>query len=213
VGATTARATPLDTSTADVVIRPRAALVRSTALSIGFSAVPIAVAVVWVAVPNGPWLVVGAVVGLFTLAVLVAFLRLRSSFVAVDPDRVAIRGVLSARRSFARAQVHEVVLAATHGAAVDRTSRELVAFDANGETLFRMRGEVWGDDGIDRLVDTLDVRTTRLARPMSTREFTRRWPGIRAWYERPRAYVLVGGVTALAVGGLLVAEAVGLARR
>ncbi|PZE59316.1 hypothetical protein DEJ24_08630 [Curtobacterium sp. MCPF17_001] len=186
---------------------------RSTALSMGFSAVPIAVAVVWVAVPNGPWLVVSAVVGIFTVAVLTVFLRLRSSFVAVDPERVAIRGVLSPRRSWFRSQVHEVVLAATHGPAVDRTSRELVAFDANGDTLFRMRGEVWGDDGIDRLVDTLDVRTTQLARPMSTREFTRRWPGIRAWYEQPRAYVFVGGVTALAVGGLLVAEAVGLARR
>ncbi|GAA1494694.1 hypothetical protein [Curtobacterium herbarum] len=213
MGATTARATPLDTSTADVVIRPRAALVRSTALSIGFSAVPIAVAVVWVAVPNGPWLVVGGVVGLFTAAVLAVFLRLRSSFVALDPDRVTIRGILSARRSFFRSQVHEIVLAVTHGAAVDRTSRELVAVDAAGDPLFRMRGEVWGDDGIDRLVDVLDVRTTRLPRPMSSREFARRWPGIRAWYERPRAYVLVGGVTVLLVAGLLIAEALGLGRR
>jgi hypothetical protein len=213
VGGTTARATPLDISSADVVIRPRAALVRSTALSIGFSAVPIAVAVIWVAVPHGPWLVVTAVVGLFVAAVSAVFLRLRASFVAVDPDRVAIRGVLSARRSFSRSQVHELVLAATQGAVVDRTSRELVAVDVHGDALFRMRGEVWGDDGIDRLADTLDVRTTRLDRPMSARELTRRWPGIRAWYERPRAFLVVGAVTALALGGLLVAAALGLAHR
>jgi hypothetical protein len=213
VGDTTARATALDTSTAETVVRPREALVRSTAMSIVFSALPIAVAVVYVAVPTGLWLGVGAAAILLGATVLAAFLRLRSSVVAVYADRVTVRCAVTGSRTVPRSDVHEVVLATTHGSVAERTSRELVALDLTGQALFRVRAVVWGDDGVERLVDALDVRTTRLLRPMSKREFVRRWPGVRTWYERPLALVLLGGVTAATVGGLVVAETVGLSHR
>ncbi|WP_146243236.1 hypothetical protein [Curtobacterium sp. MCBD17_021] len=213
MGDMTARATPLDTRTAEELVRPRASLVRSTGLSIVFSALPIAVAVVWSAVPTGLWLVVAAVVLVLTAAVLVAYLRLRSSYIAVHPDRVTIRGVLSGTHTFARSRVHELVLVTRHGVSADRTSRDVVALDTAGEAMFRIRGDVWGEAGVDRLVDRLDVRTSRVAKAMSAREFQRRWPRLRAWYEQPVAMVLVGGAAVLTVGGLLVAETVGLARK
>lgn len=213
MGDVTARATPLDRSTVETIVRPRAALVRSTALSIVFSAVPIAVAVVWVAVPTGLWLVVGALVLLLGAVVLALFLRLRTAFVAVHDDRVTVRGAVTGNRTFSRSGVAELVLATTHGAVAERTSRELVALDPTGEALFRVRADVWGDDGVDRLVEALDVRTTRLPKPMSMREFARRWPGLRTWYEQPVALVVVGTLAALTVGGLVVAEAAGLSHR
>jgi hypothetical protein len=213
VGDTTARATPLDTSTAEELVRPRAALIRSTGLSIVFSALPIAVAVVWSAVPSGLGLVVAAVVVLLTAAVVAAYLRLRTSFVAVHPDHVTIRGVLSGTRTFARAGVHELLLVTRHGATAERASRDVVALDAAGEAVFRVRGDVWGDDGVTRLVERLDVRTDRLPGSMSAREFSRRWPRLRHWYERPSAAVFVGGAAVLTVGGLLVAETVGFVRK
>ncbi|PZE85057.1 hypothetical protein [Curtobacterium sp. MCBD17_032] len=213
MGDTTARATPLDTSTAEELVGPRAALVRSTGLSIGFSALPIAVAVVWSAVPTGLGLLVAAVVLLLAATVLAAYLRLRTAFVAVHPDSITIRGVLTGTRTFARPRVHRLLLVTRHGASTERASRDVVALDAAGEALFRIRGDVWGDDGVERLVDRLDLRTDRLDGSMSTREFARRWPRLRHWYERPAAMLLVGGAAVLAVGGLLVAETVGFVRR
>ncbi|PYY36063.1 hypothetical protein DEJ16_11015 [Curtobacterium sp. MCJR17_055] len=213
MGETTARATPLDTSTAEELVRPRAALVRSTGLSIGFSALPIAVAVVWSAVPTGLGAVVAAVVLLLAAVVAAAYLRLRTAFVAVHQDSVTIRGVLTGTRTVARSRVHDVLLVTRHGASAERASRDLVALDPAGEALFRVRGDVWGDDGVERLVDRFDVRTERLPGTMSAREFSRRWPRLRHWYERPAAAVLVGGAAVLTVGGLLVAETVGLVRK
>jgi hypothetical protein len=213
VGETTARATPLDTSTAETVVRPRQALVRSTAMSIVFSALPIAVAVVYVAVPTNRWLLVGMAAVLLGATVLAAFLRLRASVVAVHADRVTVRCAVTGSRTVPRSYVHEVVLVTTHGSVAERTSRELVALDLAGRALFRVRADVWGDDGVERLVDALDVRTTRLLRPMSKREFARRWPGVQTWFEQPLALVLLGGAAAATVGGLVVVETVGLAHR
>ncbi|ROS76267.1 hypothetical protein EDF24_1852 [Curtobacterium sp. PhB130] len=166
--------------TYDVVLRPRAALVRSTALSIVFSAVPLAVALVWMSFPLRLWALVASVVVVIAIVVGVVFVRLRSAFVGLGPDGVTVRGVVAARRTFSREQVSSIVLATTFGSSVDRTARELVAFDADEHVLFRMRGDVWGDQGLDRVVDALGVQVTEITRPMPARDFARRYlPGRR----------------------------------
>ncbi|ROP60288.1 MULTISPECIES: hypothetical protein [unclassified Curtobacterium] len=166
--------------TYDVVLRPRAALVRSTALSIVFSAVPLAVALVWMSFPLRLWALVASVVVVIAIVVGLVFVRLRSAFVGLGPDGVTVRGVVAARRTFSREQVSSIVLATTFGSSVDRTARELVAFDADEHVLFRMRGDVWGDQGLDRVVDALGVQVTEITRPMPARDFARRYlPGRR----------------------------------
>jgi len=180
VGETTAPATAItDRGTYDVVVRPRAALVRSTALSIVFSAVPLAVALVWVSFPLQIWAVLASVVVVLGGLVGLLFIRLRSAFVGLGPDGVTVRGVLTPRSTVARDTVAGVVLATTFGSSVDRTSRELVALDAEGTRLFRMRADVWGDTGLEQIVDGLGVQVTELGRPLSTREFSRRHPAVR----------------------------------
>jgi len=161
--------------TYDVVLRPRAALVRSTALSIVFSAVPLAVALIWMSFPLRLWALVASVVVVIGIVVGLVFVRLRSAFVGIGPDGVTVRGVVAARRTFSREQVSSIVLATTFGSSVDRTARELVAFDADEQVLFRMRGDVWGDQGLDQVVDALGVQVTEITRPMPARDFARRY--------------------------------------
>lgn len=211
MGDLTASATTRPRSTAyDVVVRPRRSLVRSTILSVVFSAVPLAVALVWVSLPLRLWPAVASVVILSAVVVGIVFVRLRTAFVGVDPDRVTVHGVVTPNRRFGRDRVHSVVLATTYGSIVERTSRELVAFDAEGAPLFRLRADVWGDAGLDRVVDALGVGVSGDARPVSAREFARRYPASRAWYEQRAAYVVVGALAVLTVVGLLVVETTGL---
>jgi hypothetical protein len=197
----------------DTVVRPRTSLVRSTALSILFSVVPVGVAMTWMSVTPRAWAVLVVVVLVLALAVSTAAVRLRVAFVGVEGGVVTVRGVLSRERSFARAHVAELVVATTHGLSVDRTRRELVALDQGGTPLFRVRGDVWGEDGLDRVVAALELPTSEMTKPMSMREFVRRWPGSRAWYEHPRGWAALAGVAGLVVLGLQLACVTGLLPR
>jgi hypothetical protein len=38
-----------------------------------------------------------------------------------------------------------------------------------------MRSDVWGDAGLDRVVDALGVQVTELTRPLPARDFARRY--------------------------------------
>ncbi|MCY1695964.1 hypothetical protein [Curtobacterium sp. SL109] len=175
MGETTATTAGPEPVTFDVLVRPRVALVRSTALSIVFSAVPLAVALVWVSFPLRLWALVATVVVLLAVAAGVVFVRLRSAFVGISHDGVMVRGVLSPKRSVGRSCVERVVLATTFGSSVDRTTRVLVAYGPDDRHLFRMRSDVWGDAGLDRVVDALGVQVTELTRPLPARDFARRY--------------------------------------
>lgn|GEM_PF-1538623 len=211
MGDLTAQATThLRTTAYDLVLRPRRSLVRSTILSAVFSAVPLAVALVWVSLPLRLWTFVASVVIALAVLVGVVFVRLATAFIGVDGAGITVRGVVTPSRRIPRDRVHRVLLATTHGSSVERTSRELVAFDADGDHLFRLRSDVWGDDGLDRVVESLDVQVTEEPRPMPAREFARRWPSSRSWYERRGTHLVVGALAVVAVGGVLAIETVTL---
>ncbi|WFR66683.1 hypothetical protein P9139_18425 [Curtobacterium flaccumfaciens] len=194
----------------DVVLRPRPSLVRSTILSVVFSAVPLAVALVWVSLPLRLWTFVATVVIALAVVVGLVFVRLGTAFIGIGPATVTVRGVVTPNRRVERDRVHSLVLATTHGSAVERTTRELVAFDEAGSHLFRLRADTWGDAGLDRVVEALGVQVTDETRPMPFREFVRRYPASRSWYEQRGSYVVVGGLAVAAVAGLLFVEAANL---
>lgn len=211
MGETTVPAAPhVRAAVYDVVLRPRRSLVRSTALSIVFSAVPLAVAMVWVSFPLRTWALVATVVVALAALVGVVFVRLRTAYIGIDADGVTVRGVVTPHRRIPRDRVHSLVLATTYGSSVDRTMRELVAFDATGGHLFRIRADVWSEQGLAQVVEALGVQVTEENRPVSVRSFAKRYPSSRAWYEQRSAYLVVGGVAALIVIAILVVEFTGL---
>ncbi|MFZ7087057.1 hypothetical protein [Curtobacterium sp. RRHDQ10] len=212
MGETTASATPVRTGL-ELVVRPRAALLRTTALSVFFSAVPLSVALIWMSMPARLWPVVTAVIILVAVVTGALFLRIRTAFVGVGTDVVEIRSVLSRRVTVDRHAVDRLVLATTTGAAADRARRELLALAADGTTLFRLRGDLWNESDIARVVLALDVQVTDVPKPMSVREFHRRFPRSRSWYEGRRGLVVVGLVVAVFVVCGLVAETAGVLAR
>lgn len=194
----------------DVVLRPRRSLVRSTVLSVVFSAVPLAVALVWVSLPMRWWALVATVVVVAAVLVGVLFVRLGAAFLGIDARSVVVHGVVTPNRRIDRDRVHRAVLATVYDASPDRTSRQLLVLDADDTVLLRMRGAVWGEEALDRVLTALDVQVEEDRRPVHVRDVARRWPSSRAWYER-RAGVLVAGVAAACVVvGLLAVETAGL---
>lgn len=212
MGDTTARATPVRTGY-ELVVRPRAALLRTTALSVVFSAVPLGVALVWVALPPSLLALVATVIVALALVTGGVFVRLRIAFVGVGSERVEVRNVLRPRVVVDRRAIDRVVLATTIGSGVDRTTREFLALASDGTPLVRLRGDLWDDADIARVVGALGVQVTEIAKPMSVREFHRRFPTIHAWYEGRRGFVTVGVVAGLFVLSALVAETTGLLAR
>ncbi|GGL66850.1 hypothetical protein GCM10009706_01680 [Curtobacterium citreum] len=197
----------------DTVLRPRRALVRSTALSVVCSAVPLVVALVWVTLPMRWWSLVAGFVVLLAVLAGVLFVRLGSAFLGIDEDDVVLHGVVTANRRIPRARVHHLVLVTTQHGTADRPVRTLLAFDADDEHLFRMRGDVWGDAALERVVDVLDVQVDREGRVLPAREVARRWPSSRAWYERRAGVAVAGGAAAALVVGVLAVETIGLLAR
>lgn len=191
----------------DLVLRPRRSLMRSTILSVVFSAVPIAVALVWVSLPLRFWTIVASVVLALAVLVGIVFIRLGTAFVGLDPVAITVRGVLTPNRRVDRDRVHSLVLATTYATAVERTTRELIALDDAGVHLFRLRADTWGDSGLDRVVDALGVQVRDETRPMSLRAFVRRYPASRSWYEQRASYVLAGGLVVVGIAAVLVLQA------
>ncbi|PZF58898.1 hypothetical protein DEJ23_03730 [Curtobacterium sp. MCSS17_008] len=203
----------LRTPVFDVLLRPRRSLVRSTVLSVVFSAVPLAVALVWVSLPVRWWPLVASLVVVLAVLVGVLFVRLGQAFLGIDSDSVVLNAVLTPNRRIARDRVQRIVVAPTYGASADRTTRELLAFDADGVHLFRMGADVWGDAALDRVLETLDVPVEHERRPVDVREATRRWPGSRTWYERRAGVLAIGAVAVCIVAGLVAVETVGALTR
>jgi hypothetical protein len=210
LGETTAMARPMAATEYDLVVRPRAALLRSTALSVLFSAVPLAVALLWVSFPERLWALVATVAVVFLALTALLFVRFRAAFVGVGPRRFVLRGVLTPNVAVDRSIVDRIVLATTYGGSSDRTTRELLGLSATGEPVFRMRSVLWDDAEISRVAAMFDVQVTDLTKPMPLREFYRRYPGSRTWYERRNAMIAVGAIAVAAVALALIAETTGL---
>jgi hypothetical protein len=205
VGETTARASAFAGTAYDIVVRPRAALLRTTALSIVLSAVPLAVALIWVSFPLRLWAAVATIVLVLAVAAVYVFVRLRTAFVGVSASRLEVRSVVSPNRSASKSDVHRLVLATTFTGSIDRVTRELLALGASDEPVFRMRGDLWDDSAIAKIAAAFDVKVTEFAKPMTIRDFYQHFPRSRAWYERRNGIIL-----ALVAAIALVAVALGV---
>lgn len=194
----------------DLVLRPRRSLVRSTILSVVFSAVPLAVALVWVSLPLRFWTFVATVVIAIAVVVAVVFVRLTTAYIGIDAAGVTVRGVVTPTRRIERPDVHGLVIATTYGSAVERTTRELVALGPDGAHRFRLRADIWGDDAIDSVVESLGVQVVEEARPVTLREFVRRYPASRSWYEHRASHIVLGVLAVGAVAGLVILQTTGL---
>jgi hypothetical protein len=189
----------------ELVVRPRASLVRTAVTSAVASLVPVLVALLLLSRPAGQLAAVLGVTGLVVVACLLAWLRFRAVFAGVTAEHLVKRPFDGRLARVDRADVQEVVVASTFRGQSTETVTQLLALSADGGCLVRLRGTFWSDDALESVAEALGVPVVHVPRPVPLGEFYRSWPTCRRWYEGRRwvtALVALGGA---GVAGLLLA--------
>ncbi len=200
---------------APVVVRPRRRLLRDGLLATALVLIALAAPLLLFAVPNGTGpLVAVAVVVVVVLCVLGAldFARAR---ITIGGGMLDKRVFLSRTRSIPLERVSLVHVLFVYPSGSTTAVPQLLAVDADGARLFRMRGQYWSRVAIDRVAAAVRAPVVVAEEPLTVDEFHEQWPQAAYWYEnRP---VLAGfgfaGVLVAAsaiVYGMLVLAGIGV---
>lgn len=194
------------THEATVRVLPRRSLARSATLTGVFSLSPVLIAVLWLTLPSGRWVDVLAVALGVVVIGLAMYWRYRVSFAAVTATEFVKRGWLPGFVRLRRDSIETLVLVSTYRDHSTETYPQLLALDASGRRLFRMRGTYWSEESVATVVEALGTPTVTLPRPLTRREFFAAYPDSPYWYEsRPWIGLTVVGVLFALASGALVA--------
>lgn len=185
----------------EVLVLPRASLVRTAATTSAASLGPVLLALLWLSVPTGPWPAVVAAGVLALLVAAAAHARFRTVFAGVTPTHLVKRGFLTPLRQLPRSELAEVVRVDTYRGDATETVHQIVGLSHDGACVYRMRGTFWSDDALDGLVEALDVPVTLRDRPVPLRELYRSWPDCRYWYEGRRWLTVAAAVVGTGIVG------------
>lgn len=193
--------------TATVHVRPRRSLLTTAFFSILLVTVIIFGVLYWFSIEHGTWrivLVLNIVVVVASVAVL---LRQLSVFTEVTETELVGRGIFSPVERVPRSAITSVALVPTYVGQAPEPVTQLLARDAEGKPLFRMRGNFWNPGDLEAVAAALNVPVTTVSETLSLRDFFRLYPGSAYWFEnRPIVRVLVLGV--LVVVALVIAVSV-----
>lgn len=188
----------------ETLVMPRRSLALSATLTCVAILLPVGVALFWLCWPSGRWPAIVALAGAAVVLGLVAYRRYRISFAGVTADDFVKRGWLPGFVRVRRDRIAEVVMVSTYRPHSTDVVLQLVAFDAVGVKLFRMRGHYRPDEAMTAVGDALGAAPAA-PKPIALGDFYRRYPHARYWYEgRPHltAPALIG-LFALATGALV----------
>jgi hypothetical protein len=170
----------------EVIAVPRRSIARTAVLTAVLSLAPVLVALFWLTWSTDRWPAVLWAADVAVVVGLVMYWRFRVSYAGVSPTEFFKRGWLPGSVRLPRDSVATLLLAHTYRGASTETVPQLVALDAEGRVLFRMRGGYWPEEAIGAVTEALGSAVTTVSRPMSAAEFYRTWPESRSWYEGRR---------------------------
>jgi len=191
-----------DAATRQLVLRllPKRGLVRSVGVSVLLVAVPVFGVLTFLGAHNGTWRI-GALGALLTLAVCVfAYLRYRRTSITVTALHIEERGFWGRHHSFARTDAASVDLVHSYSPTSPDPAPQLIARDAGGRCLLRMRGAFWTAEAMHEVADHLEPIVAVHSEAMTAKEFHQRFPGAAYWFEdRPLVMGVIIGVITIIV--------------
>ncbi len=199
----------------DVPVRivPRRSLIVTGAIAFALANVPVFGALYWVGLEGDhvlPVIVLHVLVLAAGAAVLARQLTIDT---VVDGVEISGRGIFSPMVRVPLDRIARVDLVPIYLTQANEPHTQLLARDAGGRRLYRLRGTFWHDEDLDRVAAALPVPAERAAEPMSATEFFQNYPGSAYWFEnRPVAMgaLLVGGVLVISGAALLLLSALGV---
>jgi len=179
------------------LVRPKRSLIRTGVISFFLASLPVFAVLYWYTAAHDVWCdILGAQIVLF-LACLALWWRQTTVFSAVTPTEMVGRGIFSPLVHVPLASVASVSLVPVFGSNADDTTTQLVALNADGVCLWRMRGQYWHDGDLQAFADAVGRPVTVESAPLNQREFFEFYPGAEYWFENslPVRVALITGST------------------
>ena len=166
-------------------------------------AIPTFGALLFLTIPDGPWVIVVVYEATALLLLALAVYRYLRLGIWVDVAGIAERGFFLSRRRIPVADIGSLVSATTFQVGGVDAVPQLFVCDHSGRQLVRMRGQFWSREAMGAVITTLGAPVIEIEHPISTADLHREYPGLLYWFEkRPMLATLLFAGT-LVLGGLL----------
>lgn len=189
---------------APLVVRPRRRLLRDGLLAIGLVMLALAAPLLLFAVPNGNLSVVLIAVGVVVVLCIVGVLDFARAAITIGGGELVKRAFLTPPFRVPLDRIDTVHVVEVYPSGTTRAVPQLLALSANGERLFRMRGQFWTRIAIEQVADASTAVVIRSDEPLTTAEFHERWPQAAYWYENRPLLAAVGFTGVLVAAAAIV---------
>ena len=192
-------------ATSPVLVRPRRSLMRTAFISVVLGMLPIFAVLYWFGSRNGSWPIVLCVHSALVVASLLTLVRQLRVFSAVSATELSGNGIFSPVERIPLGAIASVTLVPTYVGQVPEPVQQLLALDARGHTLFRMRGNFWHPGDLTAIATAIPVPSTVVKEPIGIQEFFDTYPGSAYWFENNpalRVGIVIGAI-AIVLGVLL----------
>jgi hypothetical protein len=161
-------------------------------VSIVLAMIPVFGVLYWFAIQHGSWGLVFVVHLAITVACLAILGRQLTVFTAVTGTELVGRGIFSPVVRIPLSAIASVVVVPVYVGQSPEPVLQLLARDASGHRLYRMRGTFWAPDDLKAVANALPVAPTFVQEPISIREFYRTYPGSAYWFQnKPALWIVV----------------------
>jgi hypothetical protein len=153
---------------------------------------------IWLGIVHGTLVLV--VIAFIAVVFSVAFIAWRhlESYVRVDDARVQ-KVTFASERIIPTDEVNQIVICETDDSASPGTVPQLLAVDAEGRRLFRMRGLYWSLEDMHRVADAIGAPVAVDTAPLTRRQFYAKYRGAAYWYENRPWLTALGIAVAVAI--------------
>jgi len=165
-------------------------------------AVPVFGALLYLTIPDGPWIVVLACEAAALLLLALAVYRYLRIGIWVDAAGIAERGFFFSHPRIPLAQLGSIVSASTFPSGGVDTVHQLFVRGLDGRQRVRLRGQFWSREAMATVIATLDVPLVEIDYPISHRDLEARYPGLLYWFERRPVLATSLFAGLLVLGGL-----------
>ena len=187
-----------------VRVRPRISLLRNGLAAVFVAGTPIFLVLYWFSVPRGTWMTVLAL-QLVASGIVLVFVWRHFAVYAEVRDGVLRKQAFSTRTSVAVASIARIVLAETYRGQSTETVPQLLALDADGRRVMRMRGQYWSSEDMRRIADATGAPVTVEPHPLTSAQYYALFEGTAYWYEGKAWMTITAIVVSLCVGISLMA--------
>lgn len=186
-----------------VIVRLKPSLLRNTLIAVVVGGVPLFGVLAWLGVVHGTLVLVIVSVAVVVFAVTFSAWRHVESYVRVENGEVR-KVTFASSRVIPTADVAQIVICETDDTASPDTVPQLLALDAAGRRLFRMRGLFWSLDDMHTVADAVGAPVVVDSAPMTRQQFYSKYTGAAYWYEGRTWLAALGIATIAAVASGLV---------